>query len=352
MRSRRFGPDSLRSADALRLGAAAWPMFSRKDLTWASMKSPSRPERTVFFSSPLSPRRDLQWRMPRDVSDAPVRLAGRLLSPEITQVLGDLRGRIDGDVLSLAFDLEGNALSIEDGGVLRQWDPKTGNLLQSTTLSEIETCWAFSHDGRFLASGSTGLAIWETSEGNLLCRHEDPSWMTALAFSPDSKLVASGHDDYKVRIWNSRTGKLLHVLSGHSDEISAIAFSADGKRLATAAEDRLVYIWDVKLGHFINKLEGHTDRVDDLAWSPSGHRLASAGWDLRFASGIPSGRNFSRCSMGKGSAFTLFRLRPRASGSFHRFEWVCAGSNCANLKIKGEIRLTHRGTAFGHSSRS
>ena len=272
-------------------------------------------------------------------SDAPVRLAGRLLSPEITQVLGDLRGRVDGDVLAMAFDNDGYSLSIEDGGVLRRWCPKTGNLIQSVTLSEVETCWAFSHDGRYLASGSTGLTIWETSEGNLLGRHEDPSWMTSLAFSPDSTLLASGHDDYKVRIWNSRTGKLLHVLSGHTEEISAIAFSADGKRLATAAEDRLVYIWDVKLGHTITKLEGHTDRVDDLAWSPSGHRIASAGWDTSVRVWDPKKAELLALLNGQGECVHAVEFTPDG-------KWiVCADSNgfvrvwdYANLKIKGEIK--------------
>lgn len=273
------------------------------------------------------------------VSDAPVRLAGRLLSPEITQVLGDLRGRVDGDVMALSFDHEGNVLSIEDGGVLRQWDPKRGNLIQSVTLSEVETCWAFSHDGRYVASGSTGLTIWNTSEGELLGRHEDRTWMTSLAFSPDSTLLASGHDDFKIRIWNARNGRLIHVLTGHTDEISAIAFSADGKRLATAAEDRLVYIWDVKLGHTISKLEGHTDRVDDLAWSPTGHRIASAGWDTSVRVWDPKKSELLALLNGQGECVHAVEFTPDG-------KWiVCADSNgfvriwdYANLKIKGEIK--------------
>lgn len=211
-------------------------------------------------------------------SQSHVRQGGRFLPLGVQRVLGDLRGRVDGDVLAVSYSEDGALQTMEEGGIFRRWDPTSGNLLHSLQLSEIETCWCFSRDGRWIASGSNGISIWDASSGEQLGRHEDPTWMTALAFSPDSMILASGHDDHKVRMWNSRTGKLLHVLSGHGDEISALAFSLDD-RLATAAEDRTVAIWDVKTGDRIQKLEGHTDRVDDLAWSPKGHRLASAGWD-------------------------------------------------------------------------
>jgi WD40 repeat protein len=270
------------------------------------------------------------------------RIKGRFVAPEVRRAFGELRGRVDGDLQAIAFTADGRCLTIEDGGLLRQWNPSNGNMLSSTPLSEIETCWAFSQDGRFLASGSNGISVWSVGDGELLGQHEDPAWMTALRFSPDSRLIASGHDDHKVRLWDSQTGKLRHVFNGHYDEISALAFSADGRFLATAAEDRLVLIWDTKTGIQAGKLEGHTDRVDDLAWSPSGHRIASAGWDTSVRIWDPASEELLALLNGQGECVHAVRFTPDGKAI------VCGDSNgflrvwdYEKLKVKGEL-LAHR----------
>lgn len=203
----------------------------------------------------------------------------RDLPDAVTRVYGELRGRIDGDLQAVCYADDGTVGTVEEGGILRRWNSETGEQLDYILLSEVEACWSFSPDGRLLASGSNGISIWEVTNGTLLARLSQPSWMLTLAFSPDGKTIASGHDDHVVRLWNAATGKLLHSLECHSDEVCALAFSADGKRLATAGEDRLLVVWDVAKGKLVKKLTGHTDRVDSLAWNAEGTRIASAGWD-------------------------------------------------------------------------
>ncbi|MBY0587529.1 hypothetical protein K2X85_10150 [bacterium] len=265
------------------------------------------------------------------------RIKGRFLIPEVRQVLGELRGRVDGDVLALAFTPDHRCLTLEDGGILRQWNPNNGNMTQSVLLSEIETCWAFSRDGRFLASGSDGISIWDANEGELIGKHEDPAWMTALVFSPDSRWLASGHDDHKVRLWDSQRGKLVRVFTGHHDEICALAFSADGRFLASASEDRLVMIWDTKTGDLAGKLEGHTDRVDDLAWNPAGDRIASAGWDTSVRVWDAKTGELLSLLNGQGECVHTVAFTPDGHGI------VCGDSNgylrlwdYKKLKVKGE----------------
>lgn len=203
----------------------------------------------------------------------------RDLPGAVSRVFGDLRGRLDGDLAAVAFGSDGAAWTVEDSGILRNWDPDTGSQIDSVPLTEAETCWAFSADGLRLASGSHGIAVWDVPTASLVARLNDSSWMLSLAFSPDGKFIASGHDDQAVRLWSVETGKLLHTLRGHSDEVCALSFSADGKRLASASEDLQVIVWDVVAGKKQMVLEGHTDRVDAIAWSRSGHRIATAGWD-------------------------------------------------------------------------
>ena len=44
--------------------------------------------------------------------------------------------------------------------------------------------------------------------------------------------------DKTARLWNSSTGQLLAVLSGHTSSVSSARFSSDGQWIVTASDDR------------------------------------------------------------------------------------------------------------------
>lgn len=194
-------------------------------------------------------------------------------------VFGDRTFQTDGDLLALAFGPEGDLWSVEEPGILRQWQARERRLLDWHLLSETETLWAFSANARCLASGSDDLTLWNVARGRLECVLPMPAWVTALTFSPDNALLASGHEDGGVCLWDVRERRLLRELHGHERPVSAVAFSADGRRLASAGEDKLIQLWNLDSGDLATTLFGHTDRIPDLAWHPEGHRLYSAGWD-------------------------------------------------------------------------
>ena len=60
----------------------------------------------------------------------------------------------------------------------------------------------------------------------------------------------------------------------------AVAFSHDGTRLAATFEDNTVKIWDAKSGQLIHWLKGHRTPVNNVAYSPDGRWLATAGVNL------------------------------------------------------------------------
>src|SRR5207237_112650 len=106
-----------------------------------------------------------------------------------------------------------------------------------------ETLWAFSGDGRLLASASNDLSLWHVESGRLLATLAQPSWITALAFAASGRRLATGHDDGGVRVWDLTHGALTGDLAGHDQPISAVVFSPDGRRLASAGEDRVLRLW-------------------------------------------------------------------------------------------------------------
>ncbi len=205
-------------------------------------------------------------------------LPGPPLPAPIVRVFGELRFHSDGDLLALAF-LTGNRLcSVEEPGIVRQWDVTTGQPLESFYPSDLETLWAFGPGAKVLLSASDDVSLWDVADGRLLSLIRPSSWVTAVALRDTPAVVATGHDNGAVCLWEA-SGRPLRELTGPEEPVSVLAFSPDGGRLAAAGEDRIIRIWEVATGRLLGSLLRHSDRIDDLAWHPEGRFLVSGGWD-------------------------------------------------------------------------
>jgi WD40 repeat protein len=200
-------------------------------------------------------------------------------SSRIHRVFGASPFRTDGDLLALDFTPGGSLVSVEEPGVLRQWDIAARQQTEWNQLEELATLWCLSGSARLVAAAGDELSVWEVDSGDLVATWAQPSWVTAVAFDRDEQRLATGHDDGVVRLWDVATQRLLRELRGHDLPVSALAFHGDGRRLASAGEDKAIRVWDVASGELCVSLIGHTDRIPALAWHPGGYRLVSAGWD-------------------------------------------------------------------------
>src|SRR5216683_2267431 len=196
--------------------------------------------------------------------------------PPVLRVFGDLCFHTDGDLQVLAFGPEGHLWSIEDLGVLRKWNPSTGQQLRWTFLSDLETLWAISPDCRLIASAAADLTLWDMASGKILDTMQQPSWVTAIAFGPSDKLLATGHDDGIVRVWDTASGSLAGTLKGHTDRIQALAWHPNGHRLVSGGWDTTARLWNTQTFEPIILLNGHADQVTALAFNPNGSLLACA----------------------------------------------------------------------------
>ena len=102
--------------------------------------------------------------------------------------------------------------------------------------------------------------------------------------------------DGVIRLWDTKTWRLLPAPRVQAGALHALAWSADGRRLAAAGDDAIVRIWDAASLELLAALGGHTDAVHALAFSRDGRLLASAGmdgtvrlWDA-FSAGNPGNR--------------------------------------------------------------
>jgi WD40 repeat protein len=100
-------------------------------------------------------------------------------------------------------------------------------------------------------------------------------------YSPDGRLIATGceDEDKDVRVWDSRSGEVVHKLKGHTRKVHSLAFSHDGKWLLTGSWDHSVRLWDVTTGQPVGKEKKHLDLVQSVAFSPDGRLVLSGGDD-------------------------------------------------------------------------
>jgi len=139
----------------------------------------------------------------------------------------------------------------------------------------------FSPDGKRLLSRAGNAAyLWDAASlkiMHVLTGHEED--VTHVAFSPDGETLLTASADNTARLWNATDGTLLHVLTGHEASVNRAAFSPDGKTLLTASADNTAKLWNAADGTVLHVLKGHEYNVTHAAFSPDGKTLLTASDD-------------------------------------------------------------------------
>lgn len=72
----------------------------------------------------------------------------------------------------------------------------------------------------------------------------------------------SGSRDTTLRLWDVRTGRCEHVLTGHVAAVRCVQY--DGRRVVSGGYDFMVKVWDAEAEVCVHTLQGHTNRVYSL----------------------------------------------------------------------------------------
>uniref|UniRef100_A0A671MYB9 Bromodomain and WD repeat-containing protein 3-like n=1 Tax=Sinocyclocheilus anshuiensis TaxID=1608454 RepID=A0A671MYB9_9TELE len=104
--------------------------------------------------------------------------------------------------------------------------------------------------------------------------------VTMVAWDRCDRSIITAVSNCILKVWNSANGQLLHVLSGHDDEVFVLeAHPFDSRILLSAGHDGNIYIWDLskglKIRNFFNMIEGQGHgAVFDCKFSVDGQHFA------------------------------------------------------------------------------
>ena len=113
-------------------------------------------------------------------------------------------------------------------------------------------------------------------------------YVNSVSFSNDSQRFATASDDETAKIWTLGKDAADITLKGHSYPVNGVAWSPDGNSVATAAgddtrptkpgQDRL---WDAKSGQLIHSFEFHQKASTGAAFTMDGKYLLTSSVDER-----------------------------------------------------------------------
>jgi len=162
--------------------------------------------------------------------------------------------------------LNGNQLIIGlDNGDVQIRDLNSSDIIHTIKADKmpILSIIVDKKENRLVTASSDGnVAIWDLATYKQLYLLKKHQWdVTALAIHGD--ILYTGSEDYSLKMWDIKTGKLLKSLkSAHDGAINSIVIYKN--MLITASDDKMIFVRDLKSGRLLHILKGHRKAVNEL----------------------------------------------------------------------------------------
>lgn len=149
--------------------------------------------------------------------------------------------------------------------------------------SDVILSVAFTPDGEHVISASRDgtVRMFEARTGKLIHCFAHPA-ANCVAVSPDgSRAISGGYgSNQSLPLWDLESGKELRRYGTYSQSVYGIAFSPDGKQvLYGALDDKAPHLLDLESGEVIRRFPGHAGGVVAIAISSDGKQCFSASHD-------------------------------------------------------------------------
>jgi coatomer subunit beta' len=143
-----------------------------------------------------------------------------------------------------------------------QWNPKDSSSFASASLDRSIKIWGLSGAAHFALNGhQRGVNCIDFATG-------------------DKPYLVSGSDDKTVRVWDYQTKQCVHVLEGHSANVSSVVYHPTLPLILSGSEDGLCKLWHATTFRLETSLNYVLDRLWSVSVLPKGGNNAIAlGYD-------------------------------------------------------------------------
>lgn len=198
-------------------------------------------------------------------------------------------GYDDSKYVSVAFCDNGkHILTVSELGEIKIWDVEKQQAIyvDRNVLRNVN----------YVTFDAKGLRAGLVVDGKtIVVQDVKPEWITkisvcskgligSIAYSPDGKCLVLGSVECEkadLVVEDVYTGRVLKVLSGHTDRVRSVFYSLDGEKIVSSSYDGTVRVWDIEKGECIKTLTiafvvKESTAATYAVFSPDGQKVAVA----------------------------------------------------------------------------
>ncbi|HUG92406.1 MAG TPA: WD40 repeat domain-containing protein [Planctomycetaceae bacterium] len=218
---------------------------------------------------------------------------------EIRELEGRVLAGRDGHaaaILSADFSADGSSIiTAGQDRMAKTWDAERGRHLRTFREGHelLASAAVFFRDGRRIVTAAVDntARVWDAGTGTELVRLDHTGRNAAVAVSPDGRWILTGSDrgaangEWKAKLWDAATGRLVRELAGHRHDVTAVAFSSDSRLAATGDAAGRACLWDARSGTKLREFSGHSrgGHVTGIAFTSDGRYVLTASTDQTVA---------------------------------------------------------------------
>ncbi len=231
--------------------------------------------------SPPESRSSVISRDGRTILTSELVMHPRLWNATTGKVERSLEGH-DGQVIAGTFRPDGDQLATSGVDLsIKLWNPRTGALVHDLRGPHKESAYAlfYTRDGSSLVNigWDRVISVWDTRRGKL--RFALRGQMRASLSPDDQRLAVVPFEGTSAAVVDMRTGRRIHKLSQHEGRVVKVDYSPTGAQIATTGDDGAVKLWDARTGALVHTLysreHGLAGYLDSATYSPDGRRLVT-----------------------------------------------------------------------------
>ncbi|XP_011308601.1 transducin beta-like protein 3 [Fopius arisanus] len=200
---------------------------------------------------------------------------------------GNIQWSPEGDHLFCQNGPSISVLSLENGSVISTLGSASTpdeDTINTFTLSPTSDTVITHHK-----SGLFKLFTWREPTPKKVWKSIHKGPVPHIALSPEDQLMVSGGSDSSVRLWNLHHHSCTHNLKGLQGVVSVLKFHPDSTKnlILASGDDTKIYCWDTTSGALKKILSGHFSRITSLSFHKDSIHMVSSGrdkvlilWDL------------------------------------------------------------------------